>query len=171
MLTKRALFPRANSALSLSNECRCWSETVNRIHKFLRNLYFGNLNRGFSTFWWRYKPNPRAGGEVSESVVHTQNQSWGSIHGRYEQLFQHNLSKSHSHYQGNFNSNSTWNNYRNCGSSLDSGSKTFDYSDRIEEFDEFCERDDPKMALKTMASLEKMGHVLDLARLLRLAQL
>ncbi|CAA7032859.1 unnamed protein product [Microthlaspi erraticum] len=174
MFTKRALFPKANSALSLPSECRFSSETVNRIHKLLRNLStavqrldFGNPN-GYqieNPSHFSGDISPRAGGEVSESAVHTQSHDWSSNHGRYEQPWQQN-------YQGNSNSISSWSSYRNGGSSWDSGNNTtFDYNNKIAEFDDFCEREYLKMALTTMESLEKKGHVMDLARLLRISQL
>lgn len=193
MCTKRALFLRANSAL----ECPSSSEAVIRIRRFLstavERLDFGNPN-GHGIEDSSSHRNDRAReyegscGEYSSGFQQSKNdsQSWGSNHARHDQSW-HQIpsisnSQVHPHHQGSLNSNSTWQNpsygtnsgYQNGGSSwhLHSG-KTFDCNidDEIQEFDAFCNQDNLKMALTTMQTLEKMGHVLDLPRLLRLAQL
>ncbi|CAH2061031.1 unnamed protein product [Thlaspi arvense] len=161
MYTKRVLFHRVNFAL-IESRSSSSSESLNKIHKFLRNLCtaldFGNPNE------YRNEDSSNFAGDINS-------RTWNRDYGGSQSLGSNSMVQSQ--YQRNLSSNSNWNNpsydYRNGGS----GNKTFDCNieDKIEDFDEFCQQHNPKLALEAMKSLEKMGHVLDLARLLRLAQL
>ncbi|CAN8315082.1 unnamed protein product [Cochlearia groenlandica] len=178
MYTKRLLFLRANLTLSLPNKCFSSPESVRRIHRFMRNhlctaierLDFANPNgeRANDSSNCVSDINPREGFKgISEnrehqgsSVVQTQSHSYGS----------------------NPSSDSTWHNLsyrtssvyrRNGGSSWHSGNETsdFDINGEVEDFDAYCRQENLKLALRSVESLEKMGCVFDLARLLILVKL
>ncbi|KAG2298723.1 hypothetical protein Bca4012_010215 [Brassica carinata] len=154
MYRKLSLFPRANYA---REEYRYSSERV------LRNLSTAVERLGFlnpnecpvdDSSHISSDINPRAGDRFGE-VVALQTQSQSS-------------------WSRNLNSNSTyWTNsvyYRNGGSSWHPGNN-IKIEETLGEFDSHCEHYLLKKALESMESLENMGHVLDLARLLRLAHL
>ncbi|ESQ46608.1 hypothetical protein EUTSA_v10000083mg [Eutrema salsugineum] len=199
MYTKRALFQRANSALlypsSSSESAKRIHKFLRNLSTAAERLDFRNSNEyrteDSSNFSGDINPRPyfkgskeywenqnRSGScnEVSESVLQTQSQSLSS------NSWQQNLSVSNPQVQSQ-NQENLWKNlsygtnsdYRNGGSSWYSGNnnKTFNSKKEytIEGFDAFCKQDNLKLALDAMNSLEKKGHFLDLARLLRLAQL
>ncbi|VVB09005.1 unnamed protein product [Arabis nemorensis] len=179
MYTKRALFRRANSALESPSS----SESVIRIRKFLstavERLDFGDphgyrvedssATSDCAKECEGSQERTESCGQVTQSVVefqHSNNKSQTLVL-NHDRSWQQNLSMSD--YQGNRQNPSSG---ANSGSSWHSG-KTFDCNihDKVEEFDAFCDQDNLRMALSSMKKLEMMGHYLDLARLLRLAQL
>lgn len=159
MYRKLSLFHRAIYARS---ECRpSASKTLLRhlTTAVERSVNFSNPNE-YQVHDSSGDINPRSGfnngNEVSE--IRTQSQSWGS-----------------SYSQGNFSSSSAWNSNpiypTNSGHRNGWHSGNNEIEERLGEFDSRCEQYFLKMALESMESLENMGHVLDLARLLRLAHL
>ncbi|CAH8391461.1 unnamed protein product [Eruca vesicaria subsp. sativa] len=164
MYRKLSLFPRANYA---RDECRSsYKRVLRNLSTAVERLGFSNSNeyRLEDSSYISSDINPRAGfnrNEVSESVgVQTQTQSWSSNSWQVQSR--------------NLNSNSTYwtsSDYRNGGSySWQSGNYN-EIEEMVKEFDSQCEQNFLKRALESMESLESMGHFLDLARLLRLAQL
>ncbi|XP_010417323.1 PREDICTED: pentatricopeptide repeat-containing protein At2g25580-like [Camelina sativa] len=183
MYKKIALFTRTNHVLSLPNE--------KRIHQVMRNLStaverldFGNSNE-YQVEDSSHMMNPREGFNGSSGNGQSQNPTWSygkgsetqSLGSNHEQPWKQspgmsNNSQVQSHCQGNWYGTNSDYQSTSVGSSWHSG-KTVDrdVSDMIREFEDFCEQENPRMALTTMEKLELKGYVMDLRELIWLSQL